>query len=141
MPLAVLTSLPSLGRKLLQRGVLVIPEEAQTPVVLRHASAHARWVTPAPSWPDVITDPRLFELVRKSMGDRNTASGMRGHSRRRLLQNVLGAQDAEALSCADRMRLMSEPQSMAHLRDRLAANSIFGTFPEEAQVGQARALS
>jgi membrane glycosyltransferase len=141
MPLAVLTSLPSLGRKLLQRGVLVIPEESQMPVVLRHASAHARWVTPAPSWPDVITDPRLFELVRKSMGDRNTASGMRGHSRRRLLQNVLGAQDAEALSCADRMRLMSEPQSMAHLRDRLAANSIFGTFPEEAQVGQARVLS
>ena len=140
MPLAVLTSQSGLGRSLLRRGVLVIPEESQTPEVLRRAAVHARWATPGPSWPDVISDPRLFELVRKSMGNRNTVVGMRGHTRRRLVQNVLGAQDAEAISCDDRMRLMSEPQTMAHLRDRLAANSTFGTFAEEAQAGRARVL-
>ncbi len=70
------------------------------------------------------------------MGMRNTVVGMRGRSRRRLVQNVLHAHDAEAISPADRMRLMSEPQSMAHLRDRLAANSSFGAFPG-AQIEQA----
>ena len=57
------------------------------------------------------------------------------------MQNVLHAEDAEAISSADRMRLISEPQSLAHLRDRLAANSTFGAFSEDAQVGQASVLS
>jgi hypothetical protein len=37
-------------------------------------------------------------------------------------------QDAEAISPAERMRLMSEPQSIAGLRARLAVNESFGTF-------------
>jgi len=53
---------------------------------------------------------------------------MRGHTRSRLVHRVLQEQNAEAISPAERMRLMSEPQSIAHLRDRLAANSIIGTF-------------
>ena len=141
MPLAVLTSHAGLGHALLRRRVLAIPEESQPPAVLLQAAAHARWVRPVPSWPDVITDPWLFDLLHQSMGARNTASGMRGHSRRRLVQNVLHAEDAEAISSADRMRLISEPQSLAHLRDRLAANSTFGAFSEDAQVGQASVLS
>ena len=136
VPLAVLTSQARLGCALFRGRVLAIPEESRPPAVLRRATAHARWVRPAPSWPDVITDPWLFEVVRKSMGMRNTVVGMRGRSRRRLVQNVLHAHDAEAISPADRMRLMSEPQSMAHLRDRLAANSSFGAFPG-AQIEQA----
>jgi membrane glycosyltransferase len=137
-PLTVITSQTGPGRNLLGRGLLLIPEEAQIPRVLRQAAAHMRWVRPVLAWPDVVRDPRLIELLHKSMGNRNTATGTRGRSRYRLVQSVVGEQDAEAMSCADRMRLMSEPQSMVHLRDRLAANSAWGSLGNEAQAGQVR---
>ncbi len=127
-PLSVLTSQVRLGRAVCAMGLLVTPEESRTPRVLRQAWANARQAAPAPPWPDVVTDPWLFEVVRQSMGPRNTARGMRGHTRSRLVHRVLQEQNAEAISPAERMRLMSEPQSIAHLRDRLAANSIIGTF-------------
>jgi membrane glycosyltransferase len=130
-PLAVFTSRVRPGERLRALGVLVTPEESRTPSVLRQAWAHAKQTPPAPRWPDVVTDPWLFEVVRQSMGPRNTVTGVRGLARRRLVQRVLQEQDADTVSPAERMRLMSEPQHIAHLRDRLAANSTFGV--ERAQ--------
>jgi membrane glycosyltransferase len=125
-PLAVLTSRVAPGERLRALGVLMTPEESRTPSVLRQAWTHARQTPPAPRWPDVVTDPWLFEVVRLSMGTRNTETGVRGRARRRLVQRVLQDQDAEAVSPAERMRLLSEPQHIAHLRDRLAANWSLG---------------
>jgi len=136
-PLSVLTSQVRFGQRVRALGLLVTPEESRTPSVLRHAWANARQVVPAPRWPDVVTDPWLFEVVRLSMGQRNTARGTRGRTRHRLLQRLLREQDAEAISPAERMRLMSEPQSIAHLRDRLAANSSFDTFGGSDRFGDA----
>lgn len=130
-PLAVFTSRVRPGERLRAFGVLVTPEESRTPSVLRQAWAHVRQTPPAPRWPDVVTDPWLFEVVRQSMGPRNTVTGARGLARRRLVQRLLQDQHADAVSPAERMRLMSEPQHIAHLRDRLAANSSFGA--ERAQ--------
>ena len=56
------------------------------------------------------------------MGPRNTAWGARGRARRRLLSGLV-EQDAQRLSAADRMRLLSEPQSIVYLRDQFAANN------------------
>ena len=127
-PLAVLTSQVRFGEAVRALGLLVTPEESRTPTVLRQAGANTRQVVPAPLWPDVVTDPWLFEVVRLSMGPRNTVAGTRGRTRSRLVQRVLREQDAESISPAERMQLMSEPQSIAHLRDRLASNSSFGAF-------------
>ena len=127
-PLAVLTSRVSLGQRAQARGLFLTPEELLTPTVLRRAWTNLRLVMPAPRWPEVITDPWLFEVVRQSMGPRKTAGGTRGRSRRQWVQLVAEQQDAEAIPPIERMRLMSEPQSIAHLRDRLAANSGFGAF-------------
>jgi membrane glycosyltransferase len=124
-PVSVLASQVELGERVRRAGLLVTPEEARTPAVLRQAWARARQDSPAPSWPDLVTDPSLFALVHGSMGPRDTARGMRGLARHRLLQQVMRARDADALTPGERMRLLSEPQSMARLRERLAANSRF----------------
>jgi membrane glycosyltransferase len=120
-PLSVLTSQLRLGERARALGLLLTPEESHTPTVLRRAWAGARRVVATPHWPDVMTDPWLFDVVHRSMGPRNTTGGTRGHARWRLVQRVAEQRSADALSPAERMRLMSEPQAMAQLRDRLAA--------------------
>jgi membrane glycosyltransferase len=127
-PLAVLTSRAGLGERVRNRGLLLTPEELATPTVLRRAWVHLRQGLPTPRWHDVVTDPWLFKVVCLAMGPRSTAVGARGRTRSRLIQRLSEQQDAEAISPAERMRLMSEPQSIARLRARLAANESFGAF-------------
>jgi membrane glycosyltransferase len=127
-PLAVLTSRPGLGERARARGLLLTPEELGTPTVLRQTWGYMQQARPTPRWHDVVTDPWLFKVVCSAMGPRDTASGARGRTRSRLIQRLSEQQDAEAISPAERMRLMSEPQSIARLRARLAANDSLGTF-------------
>jgi membrane glycosyltransferase len=123
VPLAVLTSRSALGQRLLANRLLVTPEEHSAPRVLRRAWAHARRAAPAPQWHDTLTDPWLFDVVRAAMGPRNTSWGSRGKARRLMLSGLLVDQGTERLSAADRMRLLSEPQSIVRVRDQLAANT------------------
>jgi membrane glycosyltransferase len=123
VPLAVLTSRSALGQRLLANRLLVTPEEHSAPRVLRRAWAHARRAAPAPQWRDTLTDPWLFDVVRAAMGPRNTSWGSRGKARRQMLSGLLVDQGTERLSAADRMRLLSEPQSIVRVRDQLAANA------------------
>lgn len=123
VPLAVLTSRSALGQRLLANRLLLTPEEHSAPRVLRRAWAHARRAAPAPQWRDTLTDPWLFDVVRAAMGPRNTSWGSRGKARRQMLSGLLVDQGTERLSAADRMRLLSEPQSIVRVRDQLAANT------------------
>lgn len=122
IPLAVLTGRASIGQRLLGRGLLLTPEESAAPAVLQRAWGYADRAAPARTWRDAIDDPWLFEVVRAAMGRRNTNWGRRGAARRRMLQGLLRRGDTERLSAADRMRLLSEPQSIVRLRDQLAGN-------------------
>ncbi len=122
VPLAVLTSRSALGQRLLANRLLLTPEEQSAPPVLRRAWAHARRAKPALEWRDALTDPWLFEVVRAAMGPRNTSWGSRGKARRLMVRGLLVHQDTERLSAVDRMRLLSEPQSIVRVRDQLAAN-------------------
>jgi membrane glycosyltransferase len=90
--------------------------------VLRLAWASARRHEPLPQWSDTLTDPWLFEVVRRAPGRRDTAWGSRGRARRRLVLGLVN-QDTDRLSPADRLRLLAEPQSLSALRDQLAANA------------------
>ncbi|HET7865678.1 MAG TPA: glucans biosynthesis glucosyltransferase MdoH [Burkholderiaceae bacterium] len=117
-PLAVLTSRADVGERAKALGLLLTPEELGTPTVLRRAWLHLRHARPAPDWLDVVTDPWLFKVVCLAMGPRDTTGGTRGRNRNRLVQRAAG-QGVEDISTIERMRLMSEPQSIAHLRARL----------------------
>jgi len=129
VPLTVATSRAGFGERVKARHLLVTPEESWSPTVLRQAWAYANDAEPLPSWSDAVTDPWLFDVVRSAMGPRNTAWGVRGKVRRNLVRAVMAPQDTERLSVSDRMRLLSEPQSIVRLRDQLAANS---TWNEQA---------
>jgi len=123
VPLAVWTSRSTIGRRLRASRLLLTPEERYTPAVLRQAWAHAHRAAPPPEWRDALTDPWLFDVVRAAMGRRNTGWGSRGKARRLLVRGLLVDRDTERLSAADRMRLLSEPQSIVRLRDQLASNA------------------
>lgn len=123
VPLTVMTSRTRFGEKVLSRSLLLTPEETNTPVVLLEAQSYARRATAAPTWHDTVTDPWLFDVVRSAMGPRNTSWGSRGQARRLMIRGVTASHDTERLSVADRMRLLSEPQSIVRLRDQLAANA------------------
>ena len=126
VPLTVATSRAGLGERVKARHLLVTPEESWSPTVLRQAWAYASDADPLPSFADAVTDPWLFDVVRSAMGARNTAWGVRGKLRRRLVRGVTAPHDTERLSLSERMHLLSEPQSIVRLRDQLAANSTWG---------------
>ena len=126
IPLSVLTSRVGFGQRVRARQLLVTPEEVQAPAVLVQAWALAERASPAPAWNDVVANPWLFDVVRKAMGVRNTVRGSRGRERLRLVERVINGANAEALTPSERMRLLSEPQTIVRLRDELAANSAFG---------------
>jgi len=123
VPLTVLTSRSGLGQRMLANKLLLTPEEHSAPTVLRRAWAHARRAAPVRQFRDALNDPWLFDVVRSAMGPRNTSWGSRGKARRLLVRGLLADQDTERLSKADRMRLLSEPQTIVRLRDQLAANA------------------
>jgi membrane glycosyltransferase len=120
VPLAVFTGRAGIGQRLRADALLLTPEEHETPGVLQHAWSYALRVAPAREFRDAIDDPWLFDVVRAAMGQRNTGWGARGRARRRLLHGLLHHRDAERLSGPERMRLLSEPQSIVRLRDQLA---------------------
>jgi membrane glycosyltransferase len=125
VPLAVLTGRATIGNRLMARGLLLTPEEHDTPAVLQRAWAYVGTANPPPAWRDALTNPWLFDVVRSAMGSRNTGWGSRGKSRRLLVRGMLDHQDMERLSNAQRMRMLSEPQSLVRLRDQLAATEQF----------------
>ncbi len=138
VPLAVLTSRAGLGERVRAFGLLVTPEETRTPTVLRDAAnyAHqnARNRSIQLNWRDAIDDPWLFDVVRSAMGTRNTTWGQRGRARRQLVGRLRAVHDIDSLGTADRMRLLSEPQHLVHVRDQLLAHA----DPGPALWGRAR---
>jgi membrane glycosyltransferase len=128
VPLAVLTSQERLGERVRSHGLLTIPEESWTPAVLRHAWAYARRETPPARWTDVLRDPGLFDLVRSAMGARHTGHGGRAVARRQLLLDLSPERTADSLAPVERMRFLSEPQSLEQLRVRhsVLRGQVFG---------------
>jgi membrane glycosyltransferase len=118
VPLTVLSSRSQTGEYLRKHRWLLTPEESYTPAVLQQSVAYTQAAQPAVQWHDVVSDPWLFDVVRSAMGMRNTSWGTRGQARRRLVSGLI---DTARLSNPERMRLLSEPQSIVRLRDQLAA--------------------
>lgn len=124
IPLAVATSHAGLGERLRAKEWLTTPEESVTPTVLRHAWTYARRASPPPKWHEVVSNPWLFDVVRAAMGPRNTASGSRGRVRREWLRRVAREKDQlVTLPPVDRMRLLSEPQTIADFQYEISANA------------------
>jgi membrane glycosyltransferase len=90
---------------------------------LRRAWAYARDAAPIKRWHQVVSDPWLFDVVRSAMGPRNTVRGVRGRASSQLVQRMLAA--GAKVTPADRMRVLSEPQTITRLQAELAAKGSF----------------
>lgn len=114
VPFTVFTSRSDLGRRARAARLLMIPEESWTPAVLRRAGEHAREPRDLPGWQDVLASARLCALVCAAMGSRRTSRGTRGRARRQQIGSLAtsGGQPAQH----DRMRFLSEPNSLQQLR-------------------------
>lgn len=116
VPMIVLTSQEGLGESIRARNLLLIPEEAWTPAVLRHAWAYAKRWTREVRWSDVLLDARLFEIARRAPGRRLAHTGLRAEARRRHLQALLKTPGA-GLSRDDKLRALAEPAWLSMLRE------------------------
>ncbi len=123
VPMAVLTSDARFGERLRGTKLLATPEETWTPSVLRRAWAYASQSAPVRRWHQVVSDPWLFDVVRSAMGPRNTLRGVRGRASSQLVQRMLAA--GAKVTPADRMRVLSEPQTISRLQAELAAKGSF----------------
>ncbi len=123
VPMAVFTSDTRFGERLRGASVLATPEETWTPAVLRRAWAYASQSAPARRWHQAVSDPWLFNVVRAAMGPRNTVRGLRGRASGQLVQRMLAA--GARVTPADRMRVLSEPQTISRLQAELAAKGSF----------------
>ncbi len=123
VPMAVFTSDARFGERLRATRLLAVPEETWTPAVLRRAWAYARRAMPTLRWHHAVSEPWLFAIARAAMGPRNTARGIRGRASSQLVQRMLAA--GAKVTPADRMRVLSEPQTITRLHAELAAKGSF----------------
>jgi len=139
VPLSVIGSLPSLGRRLRAVGLFAVPEETWTPALLRKAQRYTERGTSVAGFEHAVTEPRVAAPVSGAMGWRDTQHGLRGARRLALVERATSAGLA-ALSADERMRLLSEPEAMALLRLWLAARrpvQSTPTVPDQDRVAQA----
>jgi membrane glycosyltransferase len=122
VPIIVLSSRSRLGTRLRAARLLLIPEEAQPPTVLRQAWTYAEQPRPQSGFAELLRNGRLFELVRQAMGPRDTGHGRRADARLQRVRQLKAEPGGwERLSSAERMRFLSEPASLQLLRNAVNA--------------------
>ncbi|WP_394789490.1 glucans biosynthesis glucosyltransferase MdoH [Rhodoferax sp.] len=118
VPFTVVSSQGAFGKRLRDAGWLLVPEESQSPSVLRQAWRYAdNTVARTGAW---LSDlPRLAGLALQALGPRHTGTGLRGEQRRqRVLQ--LSRLNGSTPTAAEQMRFLSEPHSLRLLHAALA---------------------
>jgi membrane glycosyltransferase len=114
IPLSVLTSRASLGRRLRRRGYLLIPEEARPPPVIRATRRYWRRSARAADVTTAIVDPVVNALV---CAQGVVRPGLAPHLRTpgaALVDRVLRA-GPETLSADERNLLIADPAALSSL--------------------------
>jgi membrane glycosyltransferase len=120
LPLSVVSSLPSVGRRLARTGLFAVPEEAWAPAVLRAAARYQSRPLRPLGFADAVANPAVHAEVSRAMGPRETQDGLRAGRRLQLAERA-AQRGLSSLNADEQMRLLSEPQALALLRLWLAA--------------------
>ena len=110
IPLSVLTSRVSLGRRLRAAGLFTIPEEGAAPAELAEVQASLRRRRWHPGFVEAVADSRTHALMRSLRPARA------GRPRHAALVARACREGPFALSAAERLRLLADPVALAHLR-------------------------
>jgi membrane glycosyltransferase len=114
MPVSVYTSRVSLGKRLRQKGLFVIPEEQHPPAEIRAAVMTTDRDAATPGFAEAVVDPALNALVCATGSPRARTSHILREERRNLVRLALAAGPA-ALKDSQKMRLINDGDALAEL--------------------------
>ncbi len=113
IPISVYTSSVALGRRVRQRGLLVIPEETDVPAEIAATVRYNDDSTPLPGVEQAIVDPLVNALMCAARPVRGTLKSLQGE-RHQLMDSTL-KQGPAFLSDKQRSQLINDPALLARL--------------------------
>ena len=134
IPLSALTSHARPGRWLRARGIFLIPEEAQQPPVLAEAERFAAAFERLPTFTDAVRDSRSQAKVLPAIAPRPAARGAKAAAESRLVAQAADL-GPNALSRAQRLRVLASRSVLAALHERVAARRASPAWWQEAAGG------
>jgi membrane glycosyltransferase len=119
IPLAVLTSRVTLGRRARARGLFIIPEEADPPREISDTSAYAaRAGMPLPGWVAAVVDPLVNAMALSARSVRMREPDAVGEARVALTERAL-SEGPYALKPTERASVLNDPVALARLHERV----------------------
>ena len=109
------TSRTSLGQWLRRRGVFLIPEEATPPAEIEATARYLRDSPEPPGFVEAVRDPALNALVAGMGVARTSLPEPEREARARLVEKT-AREGSQALSNAERAKLLSDPRAMSALQ-------------------------
>jgi membrane glycosyltransferase len=135
IPLSAWGSHSAPGRWLRRRGVLLIPEEAREPHVLREARRFAQAFEADVSFAETVRNGALHDRVTAATAPRAAALGAKATARVALVAQA-AADGALALSAAQRHRLLGDAHALRELRQQVLRRQAHPAWWQgRAQVG------
>ncbi|MGN6703919.1 MAG: glucans biosynthesis glucosyltransferase MdoH, partial [Burkholderiaceae bacterium] len=114
IPISVLSSRVSLGRRFRRAGLFVIPEEAHPPAELVATDAYVDATPPLPAFADVVVDPLANALVCAS-GIAHVGVPPQALAARDALADETLRAPPDALSPAHRLKVLNDPVLLSRL--------------------------
>jgi membrane glycosyltransferase len=121
IPLSVYSSRTSLGRRARRARLFMIPEESWPPREIRVAHKGVRRAARTADFREAVVDPVVNAVVCASGVARLRTSEAVSNERRRVVQAAL-ERGPGALQPRDRMTLLNDPLSLAHLHFQVWAS-------------------
>jgi len=141
IPLSVYTSRVGPGRSARRNGLFLIPEEMHPPRVIRATRRYLRSAAPPRTFADAALDPYVNAVACAIANDRRRLPASVRDVRDALAHAAVG-RGIDALSAAERTRLLGDPLALSWIHTRLwLAGAARGAADEATSAGDERALS
>lgn len=116
IPISVLSSRASLGRRARRAGLFLVPEEKHPPREIRATLRLARRQRRLPGFEDAVLDPAINALACATAPERTRPADRRRHALAALVEVASGK--ASRLSDAQKMTLLGDPAALSSLHLR-----------------------
>jgi len=137
IPLSAWTSRAGPGRWLAAHGMFLIPEELAQPKVLAEADRYAAALEALPTFLDAVTDAAVHAEVLHAIPPRPQARAAKAAVQARLVERA-ALEGPQALTKADRLRLLADAQALRALRARVLAGDAHADWAVRAAAAAAQ---
>jgi membrane glycosyltransferase len=139
IPLSVLTSRVSIGRRLRRWKLFLIPEEVEPPIEIRSTADYARRARVLPDFVDAVMDPLTNALASASAVARLTQPDAMRKERTRLAHVAL-IEGPDALSGKQKALLLNDPLSLSRLHFQAWTSDHAHRVWQEARIAPSRSM-